>query len=445
MTTTSRPIVACGFMLGVMLMIPVPVVAQLAAETRTNVGFRVGAAYSDNLRRDASEESAVFGFAGVDLGISRDTPRTNFNIDGNVYRNMYDSDLVGDETTGSVNARFNYQLVPQVFHWTFANNFGQVRRDPFRAAAPGNREHLNVFSTGPNLFLPLGRRNRAVVSARYMDRRYWDSERLDSEAVSAEAGVYRTLTPTQELGLVGSGRRIEHDNELIDPYYIYSAYTSYSREMPQGRLSLQVGANALDFADRTRLGVLLGFNMVRELTARSTVTVRGRREFQDTSDVFRGRQRAPQERIDDPLDEDEFDGSGELGLTSNPLMRTTVTVGYRLARPRGTVNVGAGLGDEDYQREGERDRRTLSLNGGMSWQFSPLTTGRIGGNYRLESFRRIGLRGHDFRINAGLVRELGQQLDISVDYQYGRRLSGRGTEFAENRASVSLRYTPMGF
>jgi hypothetical protein len=431
--------------LGAIVAIPVVAVAQEATETRTQVGFRVGATYTDNLYRNESEESATYGFAGVDLGITRDTPRMNLRIDGLVDRHLYDADLVGDETTGSINARLTYQLAPQLLNWVFTDNFGQVRRDPLRPSGPGNREHLNVFTTGPDLFLPLGRRNRGTVSARYEHRRYWDSDRLDSESYSAQAGVLRALTPAQELGVFGSARRIDYDAEFADPYEIYSAYTSYSRDMARGSLNMQVGANALDFAGRTRLGVLLGFTVDRELTARSTITVRGRREFQDSSDVFRARQRPPEERLHDPLDEDQFDRTAELGLTANPLVRSAVTANYRLDRPRGALNAGIGVGDENYQMEGIRDRRTLNLNGGMSWQFTPLMTGRLRGDYRLESYRRIGLRGHDFRIGAELLRQLGQQLDLSFSYEYGRRLSGRGAEFAENRASISLRYTPTGW
>jgi hypothetical protein len=419
--------------------------AQTPPETQTNIGLRVGAGYSDNLRRDRTEESSAFGIAGVDVGVIRNMPRTDLRIHGNLDRHFYSSDIVSDEFTGSLNAGLNYVLVPQVLNWSATNNFGQVRRDFLRASGPGNREHLNVFSTGPDLFVPLSHRTRVVMSGRYSDRRYFDSDRLDSHSWYGHVGATRAMSPVDEAGLFGSARRIEHDGEFTAPYDIYSAYGSYSREMAQGSLGVQVGANALDFMDSTQVGILVRGNLRRELTGRSTVSVRARREFQDSSDIFRARQRPPDDQDLDPVDEDQFDDTGELGLTANPLIRTSVAVSYHLRRPRGTLSVGTSLGDEAYQRDSERDRRTLTLTGGMSWELSPIMVARVGADYRLESFRRADVRGHDIRLRASLSRELGQQLDVSFDYLHGQRRSGRGVQFNENRAMIMLRYTPTGW
>jgi hypothetical protein len=423
---------------------PVTLSAQ-EAETQTNIGFRVGAAYTDNLRRDQTEEGSLFGIAGVDLGIRRSSPRTNINVNGRLERYFYESNLVGDENTGSISAGLEYLLVPQVLHWQFSNTFGQVRRDLFRAAGPGNRENLNVFSTGPDLIVPLGRRMRATFSGRYEDRRYFESDILDSNAWSGQAGLSRVLSPVDEAGIGVSARRIEYDGAFTDPIDIYSAFGTYNRQMANGNVSVQAGVNALDFLDETRMGVLLRFDATRELTARSTITVRGRREFQDASDFFRARQRPIEDRLLDPVDPDRFDDTGELGLTANPLVRTSLSANYQLQRPRATLNFGGSLGDENYENERQRNRRTLNLTGSVSWPFSQLLVGRLSGDYRLESFRSLDLRGHDLRIAATLDRQLGRQLDLAVTYQYGRRLSGRGIEYAENRIMAVLRYTPTGF
>ena len=408
-------------------------VGSAPAESDLDLEFRAGLNWTDNLGREPDGESETFASLGTSVAFARESARFRASLTGALDYFHYDSDRFDNEVVGRIDGLLGFSLVPQRVDWMFENSFGQVRTDPFAPAGPGNREYLNVFGTGPDLYMPLGARTTLGGSARYVDRRWQDSDQLDSEILGGEVRVTRLLSPTQQLGLTAATRSIDYDSDALPNYEVHSAYISYQRQLATGEVGLDVGANRLQSAGRSDTGLLLRANWTRELTARSTLRLAAGREFQDAGDQLGV----------DSIAQTGFGPTGETGLTSDPYVLTFASVRYTLDQERATFSVGGGWDRERYDSSTLLDRDALFADAGVSYRFTPLLSGDLRVSLRREEFDNIANGTADeLTVVAALARRLGRELDLRLEYQYAQRDGDVGLDFEENRASVLLVWLP---
>src|SRR5262249_4865121 len=111
-----------------------------------------------------------------------------------------------------------FTLVPQVLSWSIADNFGQAPLNPLAPIAPGNRENLNYFSTGPTLTLPLGQSTSLGISAQYGRMDYQRSP-LDNINLSGAVGLTHELSPSSSISINARAERVDFSNDQLNPDY----------------------------------------------------------------------------------------------------------------------------------------------------------------------------------------------------------------------------------
>ena len=429
---TTSILGATGCMLGLLAGSAHAQVGTAQSDSELDFELRVGVNWTDNLGREPEGESETFGSLGTTVEFARESTRVRSSLRGELDYYHYDSDRFDNEVLGRIDGVLGLALVPQRLDWMIENRFGQVRTDPFAADRPENREYLNVFETGPELYLPLGERTVLGASARYADRRWQDSDELDSEIQSGQVRIVRLLSPTQQLGLVGGMRSIEYDGEGIPRYEVYSAYLSYARTLATGEVGLDVGANRLNIAGRTDTGLLLRANWTRELTARSSLALAVGREFQDAGDQLRG----------ESLAETGF-GGGEGALTGDPYVYTFGMATYTLTRERTTIVLGGEWNRERYDSVSALDRDVLAARASLAYRLSPALTGEVSVTLRREDFDTLdGATADELTAGAALIRRLGRDFDLRLEYLYAERDADIGLDFEENRVQLLLIWSP---
>ncbi len=413
-----------------------PVFAQVGTtspETNLDLQFRVGLNWTDNLGRETNGESETFGSAGATVEFIREAARLRAALAGEIDYLHYDSNRFDNEVIGRIDGLIGIALLPQRLDWMIENRFGQVRTDPFAAESPENREYLNVFETGPDLYLPLGVRTALEASGRFADRRLQNSDELDSQIVSGEAGLFRQLSPTQRAGLSATARTVEYDGEDLPRYKLYSAFFTYERQLATGEVGIDLGANRLGFTGRSSTGALVRARWIRELTARSMLSLSAGREFRDAGDQLGAA----------GLVGTGLGTTGDAGLTADPYTSTYGSATYTLERDRTVFTLGGGASSERYEAANLLDRNTLFVDAGMRYSFSRTLEGELGFSVRREDFTRVDAATADeFIFNAGLARRVGREFDITFQYQYAQRDADVGFDFEENRIIISLVWVP---
>lgn len=414
--------------------------SDLEANKRFNV--RVGSTRTDNLGRDSDpqlRESQTYSTLGVDIGASRAGRRLTGQIDAVLDYNDYRGDRFEDETIGNLNGILDFHIVPSSFDWIFEELLGDVRRDPFSATGPGNRERLNLLATGPEISIPVAAGLSVSVTGRLEDRRWQESDALDSRSELIDAGLVRSIDPTRQFSFRLSTRSIEYDEQFAPPYDVDVAYLNYTREVSTSIVDLSVGTNELTYLGMSEQEPYFSGSMRARIAAYSAFTVIASRQFEDSSDQLRGDFRVPTDRS--PTDDDEFD----VPLTDQPFIRETIGLTYSLDRPRTTYSINGSWSEETFDLAGQDDRTKWRANLRIRYRFSETTTGRLNITSSRERFddseRPIRYRS----FSAEWQEQFSADWSVALTYEYrDRREANAAQEYDENRLSFSLVWSPFG-
>ena len=408
-----------------------------AALAAPPLGYSIsaGAGYSDNIgRTSTAEQSDSMGTAELQLGFTQNTRKLEADLAANLayfeyFDNTYDSEVIGN-LQGTATVR----IVPERFNWTFEDNYGQVRSDPFAAVTPDNRENVNYFATGPELFFKLASQTRLELSGRYSKVTYEDTQ-LDSDRYSGLVSVLRSLSSASTVSLNVQQERIEYDVDLAGADYDrQSAYLGYAIAGSRTRATVDLGYTRLKQTGNEEDGLLLRLEASRRVTASSTLSGRAGREFSDSGNAFRSQQGLGGVDVVDV-------GTQSTTQTLNPFISTYGGLGWDFARRRTGWGVGAYFYDEDYRQQSSLDAKRIL---GTAYVYRDLSSNMrlsLGGDYSDNDF---DVATNDYRetsVSAGLTWQLGSKLWLNLEYQRFDRSSDVATgEYEENRGWLRLGY-----
>lgn len=409
--------------------------ALAAAPVGYSIG--VGAGYSDNIARTSTDEqSENMGTAELQLGISQNTRRLLADLAANLayfeyFDNTYDSEVVGN-LRGTATVR----IVPERFNWLFEDNFGQVRSDPFAAVTPDNRENVNYFSTGPELFFRLASQTRLELSGQYSKVTYEDSE-LDSNRYGGQVSVLRTLSSASTVSLNLQQERIEYDVDVsgVD-YDRQSAYLGYAIEGSRTRANVDLGYTRLkQQSNNDEDGLLLRLEASRRVSASSTLSARAGREFSDSGNAFRSEQ-----GLSGGIEVVDLGTQGAT-QTLNPFISTYGGLGWDFTRRRTGWGVGAYYYDEDYRQQNALDAKRVL---GTAYIYRDLSSNvrlSFGGDYSDNNYDDSVNDYREISTSAGVSWQLGSKLWLNLEYQRFDRSSDLvNGEYQENRGWLRLGY-----
>ncbi|HEY3517012.1 MAG TPA: hypothetical protein VGL98_08185 [Gammaproteobacteria bacterium] len=327
--------------------------AQPTEQPPTNLAFWFGHVESDNIARTATPEDGSYESLGLLADFARNSQRFDADIHADLESRSYSLDTLDSEIVGTLNAGAAVHIIPQRFSWEFNDYHGQGITDPYAAIGPGNREQLNVFTTGPSVDLPLGARTSLELGAT-LSRRRFDETAVDSDSKLTEIGVHRQTSTTARLGLVVSTDKVEYVDVLAPEYDIDKLLVRYEKQLATGRVRADVGTNEISTGNFKSDGPLYYFIWTRSLTSRSGLSVRAGQELTDAGGALI-------EGLNPGLEGSSFP---DVVVTPSPLEQRRLSVSYELAMSRTTVNAGIGSYADDYfsGNAADNDWKTLHLS-----------------------------------------------------------------------------------
>ena len=413
--------------------------AEHAVAQEAQFAVSVGATHSDNIGRAADDQvSDTTATAGLVLGIERQGSRLDADVAADVQWRNYLDDTYGDEVVGGLAGTLVFALVPDRFTWTIQDNFGQTLVDPRFAETPDNRQNTNFFTTGPDLFVPLGERTRLELSARWSDVAYEDSQ-ADNQRYLGAIGLVRALGPGSMLGLNGTFERIEYDDSttVLDvDYDRVSGYASYSVEGARTGLEVRAGYTTVDGALRSYDAPLFGLTLTRQVGARSTLEFNAGTNLTDSADVF------TRDQMLGGVDA----GTGGVIVSQDPLQSDYVSLGLAVEGARTTLNLGVDWTKDEQENLTEFDRERLGGSVVVARQMTQRLTARLFGGYATEEIEQ-GADFDEWVVGLGLEWALTDTLALTLqaDRNEGAGETGVGSasrDYTENRVSLAISYSP---
>jgi hypothetical protein len=413
------------------------VFGSIAVAADISLEFELGLGHSDNISREpdtpaAPTQDEVFYSGGLAVTYEEQTAKMDTSVRGSLtyidYEQAFDS-----ETLPALDASAVFKLTEQSLRWFAYGNVGQQTVDPFSPVTPDNRQNVTYLTTGPSLFLPLGRRFSLTADAWYSDVNY-EEQPLDNTRAGAQVGMAREINPTRSLSINVRGERTDFEE---DPPFSaierYDAYLRFETEGSRNEIAVDLGLATAERASNRTEEPLLTFDWRRQMSPSSDFSLVLGSRISDAAEDFRSNQRQSisigdvqnQQAVTEPFQEDYIQAS------------------LRFGRARSNVTIAAGWREQDYDDLVQSNRifETASINFsrelGNNWSVG------LNGQVDRIDYDVLQRDDDDFRIGASLTWRQLRTLELELRVQHFERESTDPlSEFTEFRSFLGFRYIP---
>lgn len=402
--------------------------AELTAEVRGAIGT------SDNLgRTTANEISDTMMRAGVSFGASEKTNLLEYNILSRFDYVYYSEDSFDEELIGSLNADASIVLLEERLNWVFIDTFGQQSTDPLQPISPGNREHVNFFSTGPTFNFLTGGRNFVTLNGNY-SRYDYEIRPTDNDQFSGMLSVGRQLRRDRSISLNVSADRTEYsDNSAIPPFERVAAFLRFEALNRKNQFSVDIGYGEYEIEGTKGDSLLLLIDLTMQVSASGSLVFSGGSQYADQGDFFLARQSQTS----------GLDNTADSVTSTAPYLNNFAGVAFLINQTRYTVNTSLRWDQEDYDGGLGLDRDSVLGDFRFQRELSRELFVVGSADFQRRKFKTLNRKDDDLILGAELGYRISSGLIISLEYQrYRRNSEVVDTDFTENRAFVSFAYTP---
>jgi hypothetical protein len=421
--------------------IPVQLLAAEAGGNDANTfqyGLSAGATYSDNIARTSADKDTDTSVdAGFYAALRHDRGRLDASVNADLNYQARTGGDYPDSLSGGLAARAAYQLLHDRLTWVAQENLGQALRDSRDAATPGNSQNLNVFSTGPDIVLPLGARTDANLQGRWTDTSYEESD-FGTRRLSGTIGLARQVGEHSSLSLNGSMEKTKY-KELPseNDYETRSVYMGWSATGARTVVDFNVGYTRLEDQLNVSNGMTYSLGVQRELTSRSNMALRAGREFGDAADELLRSQRIRDVSI----------GDRPIETAADPRRSDYVTANWGFEGARSSLSLSGDWRRDVQTRSVDQNRRSLAGRLQLTRNIGPRLGVDFHTGYRTEDFTTASIEFDEWDVGVGVrwsvTRAMG--LNLAWDHYTGDGDTSLGPDtrdFSENRISLRLTWSP---
>ncbi len=394
---------------------------------------------SDNIRRTSGPRvDDTMLMLGVTVDTARNGSRVDYVLTGDLDWYEFLDDTYDNRLLGYLDGGLTVDLVQERFVWGFRESFSQAVVDPLAAPTPDNLENINYFTTGPRLYLHLGRRLNLELHADYsatesdLPSSAFESG-IDSERYAAGFVLSRPLSPSSELSASLDFQRVEFDESdafVFGDYDRYEALIGYSRQIGRTALSLALGSTRVDDGTDRWNNFLARAELSRRISPSSSLVLRASQQTADAADIIRG-----------TFDPARASTMGLRIASRDPFRERALGADWRFARARTSLAVGVTLTEEDHEAVPALDRSMYDIYVEIGRRLRPTVNFLVSGRYEREKFDESRFEDEEVEATVRLDWQLGPRVVASLHYDRLDRDSSDPTYSAtENRVGIRFAF-----
>lgn len=418
--------------------VPASAAQDEEGEGEFRTGLSLGATHSDNAgRSQGNEEPETSLNVGLSSSLNYERNRRSFYLNADLRYESHSYGTYSDSLLGGIEGRAAYSLLHDRLTWVAEDNLGQALIQPHDVATPDNTQNVNVFSTGPDILLPLGQRTSISLQGRGTDVSYEEGD-FGNRRLSGTLGVVRRMGARSSLSLQGSTEHIMYKSLPHESDYdVHSANLVWSAVGSKTTLNVQGGYSLLEEHEASAGSATFGLELTRRLSARGELSLFAGRNFGDAADRL---------KLDQGIRGTGV-GNRPATISSDPFKSDHATVAWEFGGLRSQVAVSA-----NWRREAHTTVKTLdrhAFDGGLhiSRNLSPRMSVNFQSGYSREDFENSAIEFSEWTAGFGMDWKLTRTVSVSLNWD---RLTGQGDtalgpgtrDYIENRYSFSLGWSP---
>ncbi len=389
--------------------------------------------HTDNATRVNSDEiSDTIGSIGGHIDLTREGSR----IDGRLralgsYRDYFDN-TYNSEFLGSGAAELRIGLIGDTLTWSVDDTFGQVLSDSLAPSTPENRENVNIFSTGPDWRLPLGRATDLVIGARYQDASYQDANNVDNSRVTADVALVRRTSPAVTWSLNVNASNVDFEGPNNPGYDQQEVFLRLESKGANQTLTADLGGSFLDGGDQTDQTVLMRLNWLRQLSSSWSLELEGGSEFENADDQFAY-------GVSGGTD---LGGTQDVLLSGQAMRNDTAALSLRFMRPRTRLRLYGDVGNETYPDAVDLDRDHWSLGAEVTRRLTARLEATLAFDHEDRNYDLDGSSDETDRYSARIDWRIGRAVFLGVEGRWEDRSGNTGFTYDETVYLASISYRP---
>lgn len=405
--------------------------AAPAAATEWGASAGGGLAYSDNFTRTPDGQSISVALADVSAQFL-DIGRT-YDVDMEaalIFRDYFDSAYQSD-TLPQFRGEANWAPIPERLAWTVRENFGQVALTPADSLQPSDRQDVSIFSTGPAISLPMGRRWNFQLAGLFSDV-YYENDDFDNNRLTGTMTVEREISRNQNAYIRGFTGRTEFKDEQFGGYDIHGLFLGYNGQGTRTGVTAEVGTEELHDRGEVNDAVYVSLDIDRRLSQRVNASLRYISRYAGAAEIF---------SLDQDL-EPQLGGTTNIQVSGDPIAQDRASFEVNWEGLRSSAGFMTMWSTENSDSTALPDREIYGLSVRAGRRLSSST--RIGANaYFLREERRgvVDESQDDYAMSLEFEWRIGEKTSLLTQIERYSRTNSPG-DYDENRIVVLLRYTP---
>jgi hypothetical protein len=388
---------------------------------------------SDNVQRstvDPDNGTQTLARAGLDYFANR--PTWNLQARAAAERVFYTGQDEEQDSRYALYLRSEFLLLPERITWEVLDDLGLVATDPFGELNPSDLQKANLFSTGPNFFVPLGVTNRLETELRYSRLDFSGSNDEDNNRYSGTVAFLHNVSPIRNAGVAVSRQRVMYGGNAtgLRNYNLDSAFFVVSSAPRRSAIVLQGGYSRVDDGQNSRSGPAAMLSLERRMSETGDIAVFARTGYADAADSFRFGRTGGESMDLVPQN---------VQATSAPFRQTIASIEFRRRLNDSQISFAPMYSRERFFDNVAPSRRAFGVNLNTSHALGPNTQVRIFGNATENQYDDGTPDTTEYNFGAGVTFQFTRSLGLAVDY--GRFI--RSNVFRENQVSAMLRFRPL--
>lgn len=365
------------------------------------------AEYSDNIgRTPANTNEDIVHRLGLDLGVNERRAHFETDVNFTLEHEHYYNHTFADETSLTTGfGLFNIDLIESFLNWNTSFTRTEVLSDTAATDTPDNREHRDVFRSGPLVSYQPSRTSRFDLAANYISVENSDENVSDSERADGRFSYFHAFNSVTDFTINSTyGETIDPDEG--NDYTNININAGFVRRFTNGELQFNAGRTALKpRGSASTRGNFFDISLSREQVFSHDIAIQYHEDISDTSIGF----------ITD-----------EQGSENDDVSLRSTTGNDTVKRKRVSMSVSRVMGDISYSANAfwqqqrfivqQSDENSQGLVIAGNQQISPGLSAGFEYTYRL----------HDFVDRPSIGKDKTNGYRLSSQYELSRSFSANG-------------------